>query len=141
MESLGSRCHSHSVVRCELLLSILPDCVSFHLQGPRIVVLSLSPLTVSDQHLANNRFSCTGVICYFSVPTLLAVCFTRFTVDSLLLIVTVFQVHLVRPPLSIIGVVAQSVFSFTGDVLLWRFHWQTLGQPQLLAHRRDRKVH
>ena len=34
-------------------------------------------------------------------------------------------VHLVRP-LSVIGVVARSVFSFTGDVILWRFHWQTL---------------
>ena len=33
-------------VRCELLLSILQDCLSFQLQGPRIVVLSLSPLTV-----------------------------------------------------------------------------------------------
>ena len=51
------------------------------------------------------------------------------------------QAHLVRPPLSIIGVVARSVFSFTGDVTLWRFHWQTLAHPQLLAHRTDRKVH
>ena len=42
-----------SVVRCELLQSILGDCESFHLQGPRIVVLSLSPLTVSSQFLAN----------------------------------------------------------------------------------------
>ena len=41
--SLGSRCHSHHVVRCELLQSILPDCQSFHVLGPRIVVLSLSP--------------------------------------------------------------------------------------------------
>ena len=31
----------------------LPDCRSFHLQGPRIVVLSLNPLTVSDQHSAS----------------------------------------------------------------------------------------
>ena len=29
------------------------DCLSFHLQGPRIVVFSPSPWTVSDQHLAN----------------------------------------------------------------------------------------
>ena len=42
----------HRVVRCELLPSILPDCLSFHLQGPRIVVLSLSPSTVSNQYLA-----------------------------------------------------------------------------------------
>ena len=36
----------HRVVRCDFLPSFLPDCPSVHLQGPRIVVLSLSPLTV-----------------------------------------------------------------------------------------------
>ena len=30
----------HRVARCGLLLSVLPGCLSFHLQGPRIVVLS-----------------------------------------------------------------------------------------------------
>ena len=40
-------------VRYELVLSILPDCQTFHLQGPRIVVLSLSPSTVLIQHVAN----------------------------------------------------------------------------------------
>ena len=37
---------------CELPPSILPNCLSFHLRGPRIVVLSLSPLKVSNRHLA-----------------------------------------------------------------------------------------
>ena len=45
--SLGLRCRSHRVVRYRLLLSILQDCLSFHLQGPRIFVPSLIPLTVS----------------------------------------------------------------------------------------------
>ena len=47
LADLGTlECHSvrdvalHRVVRCGLSLSILPDCLSFHLLGPRIVVLS-----------------------------------------------------------------------------------------------------
>ena len=47
----------HGVVRCELLLSVLPGCQSFHLQGPRIVVPSLSLLTVSNRHSANTTDS------------------------------------------------------------------------------------
>ena len=43
----------HRVVRCELVVSIPPDCLFFHLQGPRVVVLSLSLLTVSNRHSAN----------------------------------------------------------------------------------------
>ena len=38
-------------------------------------------------------------------------------------------------------VVARSVFSFTGDVTLSRFHLQTLVHSQLLAHRTGREVH
>ena len=68
----------------------------------------------------HNRFSCTGVDRDFSVPTSLAVCLTRFTVDSHVANCDCVQVHLVRPPLFIFGVVARSVFSFTGDVVLWR---------------------
>ena len=48
---------THRVVGCVLLLSIHPGWLSFHLQGPHIVVLSLNPLTVSDQHLANRQDS------------------------------------------------------------------------------------
>ena len=39
--------------QCGLLLSTLPDCRPFHLQGPHIVVLSLNPLMVSNQHSAS----------------------------------------------------------------------------------------
>ena len=60
--SFGSRCHLHRDVRFELLPSILQDCQSFHLQGPRIVVLSLIPLTVSNQYWANRLDSPAPVI-------------------------------------------------------------------------------
>ena len=49
--SVELTCRTHRVVRYGLLLSFLTDCLSFQLQGPHIVVLSLSPLTVSEQHL------------------------------------------------------------------------------------------
>ena len=52
--SLGLTCRLHRVVWSELLLSIPTDCRSFYLQGPHIVVLSLSPLMVSNQHLGQS---------------------------------------------------------------------------------------
>ena len=113
--SLGSRCHHHRVVRCELLPSILPDCLAFHLQGPRIVVLSLSPLTVLINIWPivwiHNRFSCTRVNCDFSASTSLTICCNGFAVDGHVATCDCVLVHLVKPPLSIIGVVARSVFS------------------------------
>ena len=48
-------------------------------------------------------------------------CCTRFAVDGHVANCDCVQVHLVRPPLFIIGVVTRSVFTFTGDVILWRF--------------------
>ena len=77
----------------------------------------------------------------FSVSTSLTICCNRFAVDGHVADRDCVQVHLVRLPLSIIGVVARSVFSITGDVILWRFIWQTLVHLQLLAHRTDREVH
>ena len=81
-----------------------------------------------------NRFSSTGDHCVFSVPTSLTLCCDKFAVDGHVANCNCVHVHLVRPPLSIIGVVARSVFSFTGDVILWRFHWQRLVHSQLLVH-------
>ena len=89
----------------------------------------------------HNRFSCTGVNCDFSVSTSPIICCNRFTVAGHVANCDNVQVHLIRPPLSITGVVALSVFSFTGDVILWRFNWQTLVHSHLLAHRTDREVH
>ena len=86
-------------------------------------------------------FPATESTVIFSVSTSLAVGFTKCTVDGHVAYCDCVQVHLVRPPLSIIGVVARAVFSFSGDVILWRFDWQTLVHPPLLAHRTDRKVH
>ena len=52
--------------------------------------------------------------------TSLTICFNKFPVDGHVANCDCVQVHLVRLPLFIFGVVARSVFSFTGDVLLWR---------------------
>ena len=86
--AFGSRCHLHRVVRCELLPSILTDRLSFLLQGPRIVVISLSPLTVSTQYFwpivrIHNRFSSTGVNCDFSVSTSPSVATGLLSMDML----------------------------------------------------------
>ena len=124
--------HSARDVTPTVLFGANIDCqashiLSFHLQGPRIAVLSLSPSTVFIQHVANrNHFSCTGVNCDFSVSTSLIICCNRFAVDGHVANCDCVQIHLIRPPLSTIGVVARSVFSFTGDVKLWRCkRWYT----------------
>ena len=145
--TLGLRCRPHRVVRYGLLLSILLDCLSFHLQGPRIVVLSLTPLTVSNRHLAYR--SCTRVNCDFLVPTPPVICFNRFTVDRHVADCDCVQVHLVRthsPSLessleaTSVGFV-RSTFSLTGNVILWSFSWGVLVHTQLLAYRTHRKVY
>ena len=89
----------------------------------------------------HNRFSCTGANCDFSVSTSLIICCNRFAVDGHVTNRHCVHVYLTRPPLSISGVVARSVFSFAGDVILWRFNWQTLVRSHLLAHRTDSEVH
>ena len=75
--------------------------------------------SIFGQSSGSQLFSSTGVNCDFSVPTSLTICCDRFAVDGHVANSDCVQVHLVKPPLSIIGVVARSVFSFTGG-FWWR---------------------
>ena len=135
--SLGSGYHSHRVVRCQLFLSVLPGCLSIHPPGPTY----RCPFTEPFDGFNSTCGQSSGFTTDSPAPESTVISryrprlrFTRFTVDSHVSYCDCVQVHFVRPPVSIIGAVAWSVFSFTGDVILWPFNWKTLVHLQLLAH-------
>ena len=111
-----------------------PRLSTFHLQGPCIVVFLLCSLIVSKQHLANPPDT-QQIFLHRSQLS------SRYrprlpSVSPCLL--SIVKLRIVTP---LIGVLARSVFSFSVDVILWRFSWQTLVHSQFLAHRTDKKVH
>ena len=137
--SHGSRCHRHRVVQCELFTVNSPKLSIFSPPRPTYCCPFTEPFDGSNRQSAN-RLDLQPILVdrnqlWFLVPASLTTCCNRFAVDGHVANCDCVKVHLVRPPLSIIGVVARSVFSFTGDVVLWRFNWQTLVHSQLLAHR------
>ena len=79
-----------------------PNCLCFHLQGPRIVVLSLSPLTVSIQHLATS--SVNGD---FWILTSLTICFSGSAVEGHVVDLDRVQFYFVRQPLIVRGALRQ----------------------------------
>ena len=120
----SSRCHpSHRVVRCELLLSVLTRLSIFSRLGPTYRYPFTEPFDGFKSTFGQSSgFTTDSPALESTVPTSLTICCDRFAVDGHVANCDCVQVHLVRPPLSIIGVVARSVFSFTGDVILWRFN-------------------
>ena len=131
----GSRCHLHRVVRCELLPSILPPpgptyrCpFTERFDGFKSIFGQSSGFTTHCAALESTVIS--------PIPTSLTICCDKFAVDGHVADRDCVQVHLVRPPLSIIGVVTRcnfnwnfvrSIFSLTGDVILWSFELADVG--------------
>ena len=140
--SLGFRCHPRRVVRCELLtrLSI------FSPPGPTYHCPFTEPFNGSKSTFGQSSGFTTDSPALES--TVISRCRPRSpSVATGLQLMDMFancdcvQVHLIKPPLSIIEVVVRSVFSFTGNVTQWRLNLQTLVHSQFMAHRTGQEVY
>ena len=104
--TLSLRCRSHRVVRYGLLLAILPDCLSFHLQGPHIVCPCTEPFDGFRSTFGQSSGFTTDSPAPESTvisraPTSLAICFNRFIVNRHVADRDCIQVHPARPPIFI----------------------------------------
>ena len=134
--ALSLECHSARNITPAVLLStdfrsqFSPSCLPFHLQGLRIVILSLSPFLASDRH--------------FRHPS-------GFSSDFLTPESTVFRYRPRFPSVSTaLPLTDMLPIASSGRLLLrWRCRigepfWGTkkpIGYTQLLTHRTRRKIH
>ena len=142
------------MVWCGLFTVNSPKLSSFHLQGPRVVVLSLSPLKVSDPQLAN-RLDSQLILLHWSVisqcrPRLPSVSTGLLSMDMLPIVTadssTSSSHHSSSLELPIRGGFfwnfVRLTFSLARDVTLGSCNWQLLtAHTQLLTHRTGREVH